>query len=816
MQPLDPHATLRKAKNIDHHIIFPLRESSAYPAATDQPDDSSLLHAQVHPTVVTWYKLLTNRPIQRLQLYKTRRGDAGYFITLELDDHSILKFHRTSESQTSKSGSDNHLLATVTNVSDPTELATNTLWMSIDMICDKSSSTSSAVDLRFILAVFHGIYGSSIPPPAENKLFALALTICVARRCLRVETQVVGKTQTRLDDIWQGAHSFAPGVGESLWEDHIAEETRKKVHRLVFSSSRDQVMKRIAVFNKLQAGPESGQRNENEGEAVEGYASTTSPDASDRLKPNLNRTNAASIVAWIECSTQKRQAAKLATWDEAWDDAWKENWDTAWESEWGKLGGFVALVGTASADGRASGRAAGRASINGLTAPQIAEPAPVPTPATSIPQEDAIKETGTTEATAPNWLSKWRSCRYPSFEQKWAPVWQTASDMAWAQTWAIAEDAGRKTTVQILGSPNISERPNSPLSRGREPAAEPKAATLGVEQSASKSSPPTGHIRGRFGRVVNTVIETIRLNKSKKITTAQGQSSNQYEHKVEVEKKAKLAISKNCPPMPPRLVEELVETAWKDATLVPGSAEADLGTCAQHAQQSTPRLSRVLPRVLQRQDKSEHIIWEEAFQSTWQAVWRTSWKTAWEAVWQDSAKDAWEKGIQEGINVALDERFPTNWAASLSEEGQRGYEQFNDSLNDETSYSDTLWNIRSSFKALALLHDAFHHSVPTYYKGVMKITIYNNKHIYNPKPEMFGENDKWVDAPHHKFQGEIKQHLKLDSQVIQMNKIWAIAIDIYRDPSFLPSGKESSEVQASLPTTNSVLFFPKFPGAYPD
>ena len=68
---------------------------------------------------------------------------------------------------------------------------------------------------------------------------------------------------------------------------------------------------------------------------------------------------------------------------------------------------------------------------------------------------------------------------------------------------------------------------------------------------------------------------------------------------------------------------------------------------------------------------------------------------------------------------------------------------------------------------------------------------------------MFEEEEKWVDTPHHKFQDEIKQHLKrgktkgqYNEVIVQMNKIWAIATDIYGDPSFLPSGKESPEIQA--------------------
>lgn len=405
MTSSDPYVSIRMAKAVERHILFSLRGSPANRAIVGASGSRPVRDDGVHPEVLAWYKPLTDKSIQSLQLHKTGHLYLEYFVVLVLGDGSILRLHG---SDPHKALHEHHRLGVARNVSDLNELVPETLLTVINITRDNTSD-SPIVDMRFILAVCHGIHHSSNPPLPDNKLFALALTACVARKCLRVETHITGKTKTPLDDLWQGAHSPKPGMGDSLWEDHIAEETRRKVHKIVSKLATEQVMQWLHPLSETQnPEPREDKRDANKSNIAE-QNSSRQPIPLDSLYKEKIVSNAASIVAWVESTAQKRQAVKLETWDRAWDRAWGEKWSKTWESEWsklgllkvprsagkiGKLGELLAVVGTASADGRVSGKTAGRAPIDASAASQALESRPTLPPAINISYYNGDKEAG--------------------------------------------------------------------------------------------------------------------------------------------------------------------------------------------------------------------------------------------------------------------------------------------------------------------------------------------------------------------------------------------------------------------------------------
>lgn len=299
--------------------------------------------------------------------------------------------------------------------------------------------------------------------------------------------------------------------------------------------------------------------------------------------------------------------------------------------------------------------------------------------------------------------------------------------MAWKLTWEIAERAGKQESIKLIGSHSSPERPPAvddvTSTQGKASIANTKPKAQASEQVAIRPGGDTGLRPARFGKVVATVVTNLRQTKRNGTARRREQRGGLYERELEVEKQVKEILLRSQPKIPSGLVARLAEHAWNEARLVPGSAEAELDEWAKHALRSTRRLNSVLPYLaklmpLKHQGGTEDI-WEKVFASTWEITWKRSWEAAWTAVWEESTRDAWEKGIQAGINEA----FPSDQTASLSETGKRAYGQLKDDLSGETEYSGTLWKIRSSFEALTQLHDALFYSVPTYHEEVMDIKI---------------------------------------------------------------------------------------------
>ncbi|KAF8598443.1 hypothetical protein BDV93DRAFT_512546 [Ceratobasidium sp. AG-I] len=589
-------------------------------------------------------------------------------------------------------------------------------------------------------------------------------------------------------------------------------------------------------------GSRAGEKNAGGGNLAENNAAPQ-PDPSS--SPDTDkRSNAASIVAWVESAAQKRQAVQLEIWDDKWDRAWKKRWSETWESGWsklallkvtprgvgkiGKLGELLAVVGTASADGKISGRTAGRVPIDASLVSRTLEHPATPGPVTNISRNNKTKEADHAlpkpKDIPPVQLEDWRSERYPTLHQKWAPVWQTASDMAWESTWGKAECAGKEKAVELMKSYNPPEKP--PATEGvasaqsKRPKTEAKSKTKPPEQGVLTPEVNSGPRSAQLGKIVATVVVKMRQTKRDGTRRKQEPRGSQYEKELEVETKVKDLLPKNPPHMPPGLATKLAEHAWSEAKLIPGSAEAGLDEWAKHALQSTRRLDSVLPYLaklmpLKHQGGTEDI-WEKVFASTWETTWKRSWEAAWAAVWEESAKDAWEKGVQEGIDIALEEKLPNDWSATLSETGKSSYRQLNASLEGTKSYMDTLWNIRSNFEALTQLHDALHHSVPTYHEGAMEIKISPKRNLYTAISKKLELTEAESQVPrkstHVDLQTDIKQLINPDT-IAQMSKIWAIATDVYQDLNFLPNDQDSEKNLETKPNDRSAR--PEHPGSGP-
>lgn len=333
-------------------------QPTSQPPTTPNTPTAELQGNEV-PTEETlaWYYSLPSKNIECLQL---RRGDADFVVVLIMQDGSQFQLELLQQSQLDQPS----IIGKISRVSDISSLSSTRL-ISIEMVQAHSPPHSTPnLDMRFVLAFCRGAFrilhtsGQHI-----ESLFALGLTASVARKCIPVHNDLANHSKTPIDDLWRSMSSPTEAVGESLWEEDIADERRNKVRDKVSDAARqciedwlfpsqDITRHRPAV---LEASSDESQKR---------------------------RTFATSIAAWLEFSASETEVTSLALWDKTWEETWDETWAKAWRENWNniksdlfrvasiKLGRFIEpdklisinLTAMAKNKGRLSGQKAGRAS----------------------------------------------------------------------------------------------------------------------------------------------------------------------------------------------------------------------------------------------------------------------------------------------------------------------------------------------------------------------------------------------------------------------------------------------------------------------
>jgi hypothetical protein len=261
------------------------------------------------PTTIDWHDSLTNKVIKSMQL--RRRIIHAPFVLLSMGDGSVFRLEFSRDGRTNRGQLS--AVGIITRVSGTTDF-TSTPWINVEFAQDSKSSA----DFRFVISVCCGVLtlldsATSMTDYQCQLLFALALATSIVRRCLPVHNQLVGSTGTLLDEFWAQISSLTRIVGESLWEECIADKRREEVRRWIYIAAMDQ------IDNFIPGTPVANQ-----------------PARSNPGNANDRWTIAASVTAWLEFSSYKHEVASLASWDAEWDRTWRAEWGKNWEDSLNK------------------------------------------------------------------------------------------------------------------------------------------------------------------------------------------------------------------------------------------------------------------------------------------------------------------------------------------------------------------------------------------------------------------------------------------------------------------------------------------------
>lgn len=306
-------------------------------------------------STVTWYYSLADTKIKSVQLHKP--GTKPLYVVLETTDDSLFRLEISgNHKQQSRDPSSRqpHAFGAITRISD-TMNPSSTLWMNIEL----SQASEIPTDMQFIISICHGAFQLLDPTmPSHKSLFAFALTASVARKSLPIQTHLIGSTGTALDDFWQKISSLPRVIGQSLWEEDIADQRRNEVREWIFKAAKKQIGRSlIKLLDPHQVPSQSINK--------------------DTMDAERRQAIAASIVAWLEFSASQQEAATLAVWDAAWKETWNTRWSKNWEeslnvptlrqaltAQFGSLYHHHHLRFSATGeDGSLSGIIAGRAAI---------------------------------------------------------------------------------------------------------------------------------------------------------------------------------------------------------------------------------------------------------------------------------------------------------------------------------------------------------------------------------------------------------------------------------------------------------------------
>ncbi|CAE6407115.1 unnamed protein product [Rhizoctonia solani] len=777
--PRGPEAVIEFEPNDQNDALkLGINHSPAEGPCNIQPTDLTLI----------WYHSLgiAERQIKGLQLHETHKQSP--FVVLSMKDDSFLSLKLSQHGNSVE----------VVRLTEITDLVPPSIQV---QFTQGSQSDDSYVDLKFAIAVCHGVLNSKslinpanarvmMPIPQCQQIFALALFLSIIRKRLPIDSSLIKDIQSLgcVDDFWLEVLSSYQCQSQLLWEKDIVQKMHQEIQGWIHVAAREQLEPIIRP-------------------------TTSVPQVmvNDEPEPNFDNRNkqiAASIAAWLEFSADKAKVSPLESWDKEWDRTWQTEWEKNWKASWNSNRPRVSLyvdidsmpqVPTANI---LSGHAAGRALID---ISLVANAVKVPTQSLLVLETEAPAvfdgipgpSDPHSQNTEYNWLGYWHSIHHPDLKQpgKWLPAWEAARNLAWALAWEHLENQPGspviKPTSSSLRKPSKMERPKLRIGRGT------SWSLMPVKDESALESPQASslHSRGSSENILQLAETQFQKLAAEARELFKLERSNQDRPETVTLFKG---VDRNN-------IQELSEAAWREVSGEGSQAADELNPeVRKYMQGRAKKVLEDINKTLCSETPSEDT-WRDVYTTTWKMTWQTSWEHAWIKVMRDTSNGFDKLGCK--TNIRHQGQSLVSGIDSF-----RSYGRLREYLSGGLSKEDNHWRIRSAFKALNLLQNALLHSVPTCYREAMTISYFRDRpfEFTTPNPStglkrlaQVIQQDREEKIDHKSLQSQITSKLPEKYNAAKMmEEIWSTAIHADSNPDFM-KGQDSECDRLKGRTTNN-------------
>ncbi|KAG9123181.1 hypothetical protein FRC07_000131 [Ceratobasidium sp. 392] len=569
---------------------------------------------------------------------------------------------------------------------------------------------------------------------SSSESFAYALFAIVVRKFLPKKDMIDGAESSALEALWKDVYSFVQNREYGFWEKELADHTKMVMHKLL----------RLAARGKVEPLPTA--------------TTSTNGGGTNHIAPS-----AASIIAWVESSTNTNKAAHIPPWDQAWNDKWEQVWENQWNHELkaaikrrrclllasrislSVFGGLGMIVPKPIADGMASGRAAGRfpVPIKGATlspstenmggtfaVPDVATERTRAGESANLPTQTAPQVNHTTpEATQTSCLT--RSCSAPPINHSVIPypegrptcitTLEIAAQSGWAAGWGRAMEYGpeavRAAQAQLSRMPGEGDKRRSNI------------LSIADKTKRQRATNQEGTIRTKLApkirkELTSGAIKTLHQLHAEAMTTQSQHIKHRDQLKRMAASYARLYLT-DAQAQILNQAEVAAESrlAWDRVGSMENSLEQKMRERAESEwRRETQRSETVIMAllVLGQQRTSYMSSRTDAFERVWQIAWEEAWRFAWQETWKFGWSDGAAKGIEFGVAAALEDLATdeNNFLLELA-----SYERIKNEIHNEPTAFSSLSKARSMYKELEFLYTALRNSTPMSHENIMKIRM---------------------------------------------------------------------------------------------